>query len=128
MEPNRVETVIHLIINHKLSFTSTENVIIDHNHKERCFQYRVSYNSREVTIPLSTYNSSLIHANSPEQFADELNGVLGHQVLVIRIDETVPGLPGVPPQDAVEVRVQFQVVLVQILKQFVCTEHLICRS
>lgn len=45
-------------------------------------------------------------------------------MLVLRVDELLPRAVAVPPHDAVEVRVELQLVLIQVVEQLVRAQHL----
>lgn len=74
-----------------------------------------------VAANVSTVNSSKC---SPKQVAHKVEGLVGDQVLVFSVDESGPGLLGVRGEDGVKVRIQLQVVLVQIVEQLVRAQHL----
>lgn len=56
--------------------------------------------------------------------SNEADGLLRDKVLVLRVDELLPRAVAVPPHDAVEVRVELQLVLVQVIEQLICAQHL----
>ena len=63
-----------------------------------------------------TLVSLSLWAQKSEQTIEELQGVFRHQVTVIWRHEAVPGLFGVLGHDGFHVRVQVQVVLIQVIE------------
>ena len=47
-----------------------------------------------------------------------------HEVLVIGVEELGPRLARVPAEDAVKVRIELEIVLVEIVEELVGAEHL----
>ena len=40
-------------------------------------------------------------------------------MLILRVDKTKPGFLRVPPEDTIEMRIQLQVIFVQVLEQLI---------
>lgn len=60
----------------------------------------------------------------PQQLVQKVNGLWGDEVCVVRVDKLGPRLARVQAHDAVKVRIQLQIILVQVLEQLICAEHL----
>jgi hypothetical protein len=52
----------------------------------------------------------------PQQFSQQADGLLGHQVLVVGGGEPCKSFLGMPTQDPVEVRIKFKIVFVEIFE------------
>mmetsp|Transcript_2371 Transcript_2371/g.6553 ORF Transcript_2371/g.6553 Transcript_2371/m.6553 type:complete len:237 (+) Transcript_2371:263-973(+) len=59
-----------------------------------------------------------------EQLGYKVDGLVRHQMLVLRRDEFLPGLLGVAAEDAIEVRIEFQVVGVEVVEEFLRAQDL----
>lgn len=59
-----------------------------------------------------------------QQLVEEVDGVVADEALVVGVDERVPGLLGISRQDVVVLLVELDVVLVEVVEQVLCAEHL----
>lgn len=59
-----------------------------------------------------------------KQLIEEINGFVTDEPLVFRSDKRVPGLAGEPRQDLVVLRVQLDVILVQVFEEFLGSKDL----
>ena len=60
----------------------------------------------------------------PQQLIQEVYCLAAHEPLILRVDEGMPALPREPPQNIIILLIQLDIVLVQIIKQLLRTEHL----
>lgn len=59
-----------------------------------------------------------------QQLVQEVNSLVGDKALVVGIDEAVPGLPLKAAQNIVILRIQFNLVLVKVIKELIRAKHL----
>jgi len=59
-----------------------------------------------------------------EQLVKKVNSIVAHKTLVIGINKRVPGFLRVPGQNVVILRIQFNVILVQVVEKVLCSQHL----
>lgn len=59
-----------------------------------------------------------------QKLVKEINGLVTDETLVLCVDKREPRLPGETGEDIVVLRVQFNVILVQVLKELLGTKNL----
>ena len=59
-----------------------------------------------------------------QKLVQKVNGFVGHKSLVLGVDEAVPRLLGEAAQDVVVLRVEFYLVLVEVVEEIVGAENL----
>lgn len=59
-----------------------------------------------------------------QELVQEINGLLADEPLVFSVDEAMPGLAGEAREDFIVLRIQLDLVLVQVLKQLLGTKDL----
>lgn len=55
----------------------------------------------------------------PKQLVEEINSFVAHKALVLLVDKTVPRLFLETPQDIVILRIEFDLILVDVIKQVI---------
>ena len=58
-----------------------------------------------------------------KQFGDKVNGVIRDKMLILRTNELVPRLFRVASQNAVKVRIQLEIIRIQVVEELFCAEH-----
>lgn len=58
-----------------------------------------------------------------EQLVQKVDGLRTDESLILRIDEGVPILPRKSPQDVIILRIEFDIVTIEIFKQVICAQH-----
>lgn len=59
-----------------------------------------------------------------QQLVEEVNRLVADEPLILRVHEAVPGLLLEPAEDVVVLRVELDLVLVQVVEQFVRAQDL----
>ena len=59
-----------------------------------------------------------------EQFVEKVNGFGANESLIIRIDEALPAFPRESAKDVVVLGIELNVVLVEVFKQVIRSQHL----
>lgn len=78
----------------------------------------------EVGVVLCLLGGEAVLVVVSEQLIEEIDGLVGDESLVVRVDKRVPGLLGEAAEDVVVLGVKLNLVLVEVLKELVSAEHL----
>lgn len=78
----------------------------------------------KVCVVLGLLGGEAILVVVAEQLVQEVNGLVGDEALVVRVDERVPGLLGEAAKDVIVLGVELNLILVEVLKELVSAEHL----
>lgn len=78
----------------------------------------------KVAVSLSLLGSEALLVIVAQQLVEEVNGLIGHEALVLRCDEAVPGLLLEAAENVVVLGIELYLVLVEVLEQLVSAKDL----